>query len=99
MESKTKRCVSRILALALVFALCLTLLGAAPGTASSGNGASDLYFSQYIEGTSNNKALEIISAKSDNMYAGGVHFNSPFLCWSEYCPDTGSSNTSFVILE
>lgn len=59
MESKTKRCVSRILALVLAFALCLTLLGAAPGTASSGNGASDLYFSQYIEGTSYNKALEI----------------------------------------
>ena len=53
----------------------------------------------YIYDISNNKALEIISAKSDNMYAGGVHFNSPFLCWSEYCPDTGSSNTSFVILE
>lgn len=31
MESKTKRCVSRILALALVFALCLSMLGAAPG--------------------------------------------------------------------
>lgn len=40
MERKTKRCVSRILALALVFALCLTLLGAAPGTASSGNGGT-----------------------------------------------------------
>ena len=53
----------------------------------------------YIYDISNNKAVEIISAKSDNMYAGGVHFNSPFLCWSEYCPDTGSSNTSFVILE
>ena len=59
MERKTKRCVSRILALALVFALCLSMLGAAPGTASSGNGASDIFISEYIEGSSYNKAIEI----------------------------------------
>lgn len=38
MESKTKRCVSRILALVLAFALCLSMLGAAPGSSASSSG-------------------------------------------------------------
>ena len=40
MERKTKRCVSRILALALVFALCLSMLGAAPGSSASSSGGT-----------------------------------------------------------
>ena len=40
MEPKTKRCVSRILALALVFALCLSMLGAAPGSSASSSGGT-----------------------------------------------------------
>ena len=62
MEAKTRKSAHRALALVLALMLCLTLLiGSAPssGTAGSGDEASDLYFSQYIEGTSNNKALEI----------------------------------------
>ncbi len=40
MERKTKRCVSRILALALAFALCLSMLGAAPGSSASSSGGT-----------------------------------------------------------
>ena len=59
MERKTKRCVSRILALALVFALCLSMLGAAPGSSASSSGASDIFISEYVEGSGSNKAIEI----------------------------------------
>ena len=62
MEAKTRKSAHRALALVLALMLCLTLLiGSAPssGAAGSGDEASDLYFSQYIEGKSNNKALEI----------------------------------------
>ena len=74
MEAKTRKSAHRALALVLALLLCLTLLiGSAPssGTAGSGDEASDLYFSQYIEGTSNNKALEISNGTGTDVDLSG----------------------------
>ena len=53
----------------------------------------------YIYSIADSTALELISPDSERAYAGGVHFNSPFLCWSEYSSGTGSSAAKFIILE
>ena len=80
MERKKKRCVSRILALALAFALCLTLLGAAPGTASSGNdgtwtkvtSAEQFTTGQYYMVTNTGYAPGVIDASGSNRWISAV---------------------------
>jgi uncharacterized protein len=58
------------LALALVFGALLPLVAAAPASAAS----DDLFFSEYIEGSSNNKALEIYNGTGAPVdLAGGAY--------------------------
>lgn len=58
-----------------------------------------IYNGYYIYDIVSNSILELISQESEDLYAGGVNFNSPFLCWSEYSPNTDETTMNFIILE
>lgn len=76
MQTKAKRSASRLLAILLVLTLCLGLL---PAVALAEDVASELFFSQYIEGKSNNKALEIFNGTGKDVdlsaYSVELHAN------------------------
>jgi hypothetical protein len=75
-ERRPARARSRLAVLATTLALLIGLLpGAAPVALGGVPGVTELFFSEYIEGTSNNKALEIYNGTGGpvNLATGGYN--------------------------
>lgn len=66
------------LAARLAVAATLAMIGFVPGTANAA--PAELFFSEYIEGSSNNKALEIFNGTGApiNLAAGGYDIQMAF---------------------